>query len=197
MTITLNCGVGVDCFPSLTKVDVLNAADSSQGSETDPADDSVVLTGMSIAVTTSAVDYDIVITPKTHANMPAVPGLSHPVTATVTAITSTSANSTADTDSATITVDNLSPADCLILTLNPGDTVMDVGWSTPGGDFDIPVVLRSTSTISDVPVEGATYAVDDTIGSSTVEAIAGTSFTDTGLTNDTKYFYKCCCYLLD
>jgi len=190
MTITLDCGVN-DCFPSLTKVDVLNAADSSQGSETDPADDSVVLTGMSISASASVVNYDIVITPKTHANMPAVPGVAHAVTATVTAITSTETNATMDTDSATITVDNLSPNDCLILQLNPGDTVMDLDWSTPGGDFDIPVVLRSTSTISDVPVEGTTYAVDDTIGSSTVEAISGTSFTDTGLTNDTKYFYKC------
>lgn len=53
------------------------------------------------------------------------------------------------------------------------------------------VVLSGTATISDTPGEGSSPSVGDTIGSSNVAFTgSGSSFTDTGLTNGTQYFYR-------
>ena len=73
----------------------------------------------------------------------------------------------------------------------PGDTQVTVSWTNPGdADFSNLVVLRNTATISDVPAEGSSPAIDDTIGTSVVRYIAsGTSFIDTGLI-DTTYYYR-------
>ena len=67
-----------------------------------------------------------------------------------------------------------------------------VNWTNPGdADFSNLVILRNTATISDVPTEGSSPAVNDSINTSVVRYISnGTALVDTGLGNGTQYFYR-------
>jgi len=105
MTVTLG---PTDAFNNIATVEIRTTADALKCSAT-PSSNIVLLTSCAIPVTTTPTDYVIKITPKTHANMPAVPGAQYATTATVTAITATNTTAGTDTNSATITVDNLSP----------------------------------------------------------------------------------------
>ncbi|MFC1708973.1 hypothetical protein ACFL2J_02790, partial [Candidatus Omnitrophota bacterium] len=164
------------------------------------SDNIVELTSCGIPVTTSSAEYKIMITPKTHANMPAVPGASYATTATVTSITATNSTAGTDTDSATITVDNASPAAVTSSTATLGDTIVDLAWTNPAdSDFTtggtVVVLRRATSAVADVPVEGTTYSVSDTIGTATVACVVtgsppATSYQDSSLSNGTAYHYK-------
>ena len=155
-----------------------------------PASDTVNFSGgTAIPVTTTSTQFKVRITPKSHANMPA--GSEYAVTGTITSFTSTNAQAGTDSASATLTIDNLSPGNVTGASATPGYTQVTVSWTNPG-DADISnlVVLRNTATISDVPAEGSSSAIDDTIGTSVVRYIAsGTSFIDTGLI-DTTYYYR-------
>jgi hypothetical protein len=145
---------------------------------TNPASDTVNFSGgTAIPVTTTSTQFKVRITPKSHANMPAPAGSEYAVTGTVTAFTSTNTQSVTDTASATITIDNLSPGNVTGAGATPGDTQVTVSWTNPAdADFSNLVVLRNTATISDVPAEGSSPAIDDTIGTSVVRYIAsGTS----------------------
>jgi hypothetical protein len=162
------------------------------GSASNPTDVQSITLTTPIDVTTTSVQYRLRVTPKTHAAMPAPPGASYAVTGTVTDVTVSNTKDLQDTASATVTVDNQSPGDATWGTITPGDSQVDLNWSNPvDGDFAEVVILRSTSSIGDSPVEGTTYAAGNTLGASTVVyAGAGTSFTDTGVTNGTSYWYK-------
>ncbi len=148
-----------------------------------------------IAVTTSSTNYKIRITPKTHANMPAVPGASYATTGTVTALTSTNTPVYNDSGSATVTVDNASPANVTAAAGTAGIEEVSLTWTNPGdSDFHSSVVLRRAGTaVGDTPVEGATYSIGNPVGSSTVACVVATptaACTDTGLTGGTAYHYK-------
>ncbi|MBX4188129.1 MAG: hypothetical protein KW793_03265 [Candidatus Doudnabacteria bacterium] len=124
--------------------------------------------------------------------MPVPPGASYAATGTVTAFTSTNAQLGSDSSSATITIDNLSPANVSGESASPDDQQVDLDWTNPAdSDFSQLIILKNTSSISDAPVEGASYSVSDTIGSSTVIYVgSGTSLNDSGLVNDIVYYYK-------
>ena len=60
------------------------------------------------------------------------------------------------------------------------------------------VIRKSGSASTDLPIDGAPYSVGATIGSSTVAAIgAGTTFTDSGLSGATTYYYSIYSYSND
>ena len=70
---------------------------------------------------------------------------------------------------------------------------MLTGTKPADSDLDSIIVLRRAgSAVTDTPAEGATYAVGNTIGSSTVACVitSPTNCTDIGLTNGTAYHYK-------
>ncbi|MEK7569365.1 MAG: DUF2341 domain-containing protein [Patescibacteria group bacterium] len=200
MTVTL--AGDASAYTNIATVGVYTTADALKCSAT-PSANAVALTTCAIDVTTTPTDYVVKITPKTHANMPAVPGASYATTATVTAITATNTTAGTDTDSATITVDNASPGAVASSTVTAGNTIVDLAWTNPssvdssfttGGT--VVVLRRETSVVTDVPVEGTTYTVGNIIN--TVNTVAcvvtgsppATTCQDTGLTNGTAYYYK-------
>ncbi len=74
---------------------------------------------------------------------------------------------------------------------SPATTSFTVNFTAATGSPDGYIALRRTgSSPADVPVDGTTYTVGNTIGSSRVSFIgAGITFNETGLTEDTEYFY--------
>ena len=160
----------------------------------------VSMTCSGFSATTTSTAYKIMITPKTHANMPAVPGASYATTATLTALDECYNFAGSDTDSATITVDNASPGDVTSSSTYGDDTTVSLSWTNPSdSDFTTggtTVVLRRTGgVVADAPVEGSTYTVGNTIGSSTVVCVLSGSppaatCDNSSLTNGTAYYYK-------
>lgn len=161
---------------------------------TDPASDTVNFSGGTpIPVTTSTTTFKIRLTPKSHGNMPAVPGSSYAVTGTVTAWTSTNGQAGSDTGSATITIDNTSPSNVTDTSGSTNIEQVNLSWTNPGdADFSQVVVLRrANSSVGDAPAEGAIYSVGNTIGSSTVACVtASTGCTDSGIPGAIPYHYK-------
>lgn len=94
---------------------------------------------------------------------------------------------------ATVTQTTYLPGTIRFTNPSSGSTgILAVSWTNPvDNDFSGVVVLRSTSPITAVPVEGSSYNVNDTIGAAVVRYVgSGTSLNDTGLTSGTNYYYK-------
>jgi hypothetical protein len=137
--------------------------------------------GTPIPVTSSQTQFRIRITPKTHANMTSVPGAEYDISPYVSTFTSTNGQAGSDSNTNTLTIDNLSPGNVTGATTTGGDEEVSLAWTNPAdADFDEIIVLRHTSLVSDVPVEGTNYNVGNTIGSATVACVTySTSCTDT------------------
>jgi hypothetical protein len=166
------------------------------GSVTDPGSDTPVITlTTNITATTSATQYKIRVTPKSHAAMPVPAGSSYAVTARITAWSGTIAQTGSDTAGTTVTIDNLSPGNVTAAAATPGDTQVSLSWTNPG-DADLGTIIvlrRAGAAVGDTPVEGASYNAGDPIGSSTVALVVTAPTaggTDTGLANGTVYHYK-------
>ncbi len=190
LTVTLS---PANAYTNISTVEVKTTGGVSKCSNSSLSSNAVALASCAIAVTTSSTEYVVYVTPKSHTNMPAVPGASFVTTATVTNWTGTNTHVGTDTDSDTVTIDNASPSDVASSTVSAGDAQNSLSWTNPvDSDFSQVVVLRrATSAVADVPVEGSTYSVGNTIGTATVACVtSSTSCTDTGLINSTAYHYK-------
>ncbi len=93
-------------------------------------------------------------------------------------------------------VDNTAPDEVVSPSVTGySSTSLDLGWSAPatgvdGGGY---VVIRYTSNpVSEpAPITNGIYALGNTVGNGTIVYIgAGTSFTNTGLTANTAYYYR-------
>ncbi len=147
--------------------------------------------GTAIPVSASSTPFRVIFTAKDHS----LGAGTYAVTGTVTDYTCTNTKAGTDTDSATITVDNTSPANVTSASGSSGIEQVSLNWTNPGdSDFHSSVVLRKTdSAVGDIPTEGTTYPVGEFIGSSTVACVVATptaSCIDTGLTGATAYYYK-------
>ena len=169
------------------------------GSQANPSDTQVVTLGSPITATASLTQYKVRVTPKANADLPGPPGSTYAVTGTVTGITSSNLKSYNDTDSDTVTIDNLAPDDATWGTITPDDSQISLSWTNPVSDFDSVVILRSTASIGDAPTEGdATYTQGQAIGASLVVYVGpATSFVDNATNNPgnapvngTDYYYK-------
>lgn len=191
-TVTLSASVS----GGLSLVAITNSAGTTiYCSQSNPVSSTVSLTSCGIPVTTTLTTFKIRVTPKSHANMPAPPGSTYSVTGTITAFTSTNSQSGTDTDSATVTIDNASPANVTSASGSAGDAQVSLSWTNPAdSDFHSSIVLRRAGTAtSDTPTEGTTYIVGNAIGSSTVACVVSSptaNCTDTGLSNGTAYHYR-------
>ncbi|WP_298268792.1 CxxxxCH/CxxCH domain-containing protein [Geobacter sp.] len=142
--------------------------------------------------TTSATDYQVRIIPKSYSQLPAAPGGNYAVTGKVTAMTHSQLGNitVADTGSATLTIDNSSPANASWGSVVAGNAQVTLNWSNPGFDFSGVVIIRDTNPAVGHPVKGLSYAAGNTVGTSQVVYVgSGTSFVDTGVANGTGYYY--------
>jgi hypothetical protein len=96
-----------------------------------------------------------------------------------------------DTGSATVTIDNGSPAGVTAATATAGASLVNLTWTNPAdSDLSRIMVLASTTAITFIPVEGTTYATSTLSGASRVACYGlQTSCSDTSLTNGTAYHY--------
>lgn len=161
---------------------------------TNPTSDTLNFSGgTALPVTTTTTTFKIRIIPKSHANMPAPDGSSYSVTGTITAFTSTNTQLGSDAGSATITVDNDSPANVTSASAAAGQELVNLSWTNPAdSDYSQTLVLqRANSAVTDTPTEGSTYTVTDIVGSSTVVCLtSSTSCSVTNLTGGTAYHYQ-------
>ncbi|RMG44498.1 MAG: hypothetical protein D6718_09975 [Acidobacteria bacterium] len=95
--------------------------------------------------------------------------------------------------------DTTPPGDVAKATAAARDSVVTLEWDNPtDADFAGVLVLRHAgSAVPDAPVDGQSYSVGDTIGSSDVVCVTTSSETscdDTGVTNGVEYHYKLCAF---
>jgi hypothetical protein len=204
-------------FNNIAQVDLTDNSNVARCTAvTNPASNTVTFSTCTsnggVTVTTSATTYKVRITPKTHANMPAVPGASYATTGTVTAFTSSNPHAGTDSSSATITTDNLSPNGATSVSGSAIDSRTTLNWTTSNSaDFNTTsgsVLYRWTggSAGSEVPSEGSTAVTGATNGTATtacvISSAASTGLsrndgtggssgcTTTALTNGQAYTYK-------
>lgn len=153
-----------------------------------------------ITATTTQTQYRVWISSKNPAQMPDPPGGNYVITATVTGWSGTTTNHVgSDTNSATVTIDNLSPGNATDPSVVASNEEATISWRNPT-DTDIAkiIVLRKLSpfTSADNPVEGTDYNDGSTIVGSTIVACVSivsspstiASCTDTGLSPQNYYF---------
>ena len=189
-TITLAAGTGA----KISTVSITNDGDTVTYCSATPSGDTATLTSCGIPVSTTSTQFKIKITTVPHASMPAVPGGEYAVTGTITSFTSTNSQTGSDTASATVTIDNLSPANSTAVSGSAADTQVALNWTNPhDSDFGSTVILRDTSSVTTAPTEGTTYIVGNTIGTATVACVVtspSATCTDTSVTNGIAYHYK-------
>jgi len=191
VTVTLSSILN-NAYDALSFVDVTDDSGTTvYGSVSNPSSNivSIPVTGMPPVTTDDPpAQYKVRITPKPNPDMPAG---TYYITGTVTGITSTNPKIGSDSNSATITIDNSSPWNPTGLSGIPGEQKVTLTWPTPSGSTGVVILRKIGASITDTPVEGVQYNVNETIGSSTViYAGSDTTTTDTGLTNGQNYYYK-------
>jgi hypothetical protein len=164
------------------------------GSIDNPVAETMTIPTTGFVATVTPLDCRIQIIPKSHAEMPAVPGAEVAVTGRVTAVTTVASTDKVynDTTSATLTVDNLSPGDPVGAVAEHLDGGFYLSWLNPvDPDYNSVVVLRDTVPVTGLPAEGASYVTGMTIGSSNVVYSGNLrSYTDMGLINGSNYHYR-------
>jgi len=190
-TVTLAAGTGA----RVATVAITNDANTVTYCSVAPSGDIATLTSCGIPVTITNTQFKVKVTAISHASMPAVPGASYAVTGTVTAFTSTNAQSGTDSGSSTLTIDNLSPSNVSATGGAVDNGQVTTSWTNPvDADYHSAVVLRRAgSAVASVPVEGSTYIAGNTIGTATVACVVTTptaTCVDSGLVNGTQYHYK-------
>ncbi|KKS44342.1 MAG: Fibronectin type III domain protein, partial [Candidatus Azambacteria bacterium GW2011_GWB1_42_17] len=165
-----------------------------------PSSATVNLTGCNLPVTTASTTFNLRIKPLTHSAMPAPPGGTFTVTATITSFTPA-------------TIDNASPNGATATSGTAGDAKVTLNWtaSNSSSDFDTTngsVILRwaAAGAGSEVPAEGKSdYVAGNTISTATVACVISSTASaslskidgsggDTGcttavLTNGQQYTY--------
>jgi hypothetical protein len=97
---------------------------------------------------------------------------------------------------ATWTKDTTPPTAPASFTATQGHRKLTLSWADGGGGTSGYVIARRTGAAVDwTPSGGDTYSVNDTVGSSTVVYVGtSTTYSDTGLTNGTTYYYSIFAY---
>ena len=142
-------------------------------------------------------------TPKSHANMPIVPGTTYYLTSYVSSFNTTAAyKAGTDLGGATttvITIDNESPtAPSSASGVVTAAKLVVLSFTNPSTvDATSTIVLRSQFSVTDSPIEGTTYIAGNTIGAATVVCVnpnitlsAAATCVDTTTVRGKSYYYK-------
>ncbi len=186
LTVTLSSGSAA----ALSLVEITsNDSATVYGTATIPSSPTsdTITVGTSIAVSPTAVQYRVRVTPRGYALAAGLYAVSGRVTAAQSTVST--ATSASDSGSATLTINRQAPAAATWGSNAALDTKVDLAWTAPSGAQVL--ILRSTSSTA-TPTDGQSYSVPSTIGASTVIlAGAGTgTLSDTGLTNGQDYYYS-------
>ncbi len=187
VNLSTNSGVG--------RLAITTSGGTELGFTTSPVTGSNTISVSGMSAGTSATTFKVRVTPFSHSAMPAVPGGSYAITAPVTSWAGSYAHTGSDTNTNALTIDNASPANVTSATGSAGNAQVSLSWTNPAdSDFHSTVVLRrATSAVADVPVEGTTYVVGNTIGTATVACVVASptaTCVDGSLNNGTAYHYK-------
>jgi hypothetical protein len=101
------------------------------GTKPAPADGANAITVTGVTATATVATLYVCVKPKAQASLPAPPGAAYPVTARVTAATSGYAKTYGDAGSATVTVDNLSPANPGAFAGTTASGAVYLSWTNP------------------------------------------------------------------
>jgi aspartate 1-decarboxylase len=200
---TLQTSSGTEAITSVTvnlstssgvgRLAITDNAGTELGFTTSPVTGSNTITVSGMTATTTLTTFKVRVTPLSHAAMPAPPGAAYSITAPVTAWAGPNQHAGSDTNPNALTIDNLSPGNVTGASATGGSSQVMLSWTNPGdADLQGVIVLRNTVAVADTPVEGTTYVVGNTIGTSVVACVVTAptaTCTDTGLTNGTQYHY--------
>jgi len=125
ITVNLSTNVGI------ARLAITDNANTELGFTTAPVTGSNTIAVSGLTATNTLTTYKVRITPLSHAAMPAVPGAEYAVTAPVTAWAGNNMHAGTDTDTAALTIDNLSPANPSGVSGTAGDNQVK---SAPGLD---------------------------------------------------------------
>jgi hypothetical protein len=191
---------------ALSLVEITNDAGSTvYGSVANPSSDTIAvpLTANTLTVTTTQTQYRVRVTPKTHTNMPVIPGSIYYVTSYISSINSAASAMTGNDQgvgsTTIITIDNLSPsAPSSVSGLVNGAKQSVLSFTNPStSDATSTITLRSLSPVTDSPVEGVTYTAGNTIGTATVVCVnsnivlsSAATCTDSTPIRGKSYYYK-------
>jgi hypothetical protein len=170
-------------YNALSLVEITNNAGSIvYGSSTNPSSDTftITLNNSTLTANTTLTQYRIRVTPKTHANMPSVPGSTYSVTSYISGWTGTSgAHSGNDTPSSStttvVTIDNASPsAPSGVYGTTDTFSTITIRYTIPSDNdtSGIVVLTKQGSSVTDAPTEGSSYSQGNTIGASTVACVS-------------------------
>jgi predicted CxxxxCH...CXXCH cytochrome family protein len=173
-------------------VEITNAAGTTVYGSAIPGGDqvNVYLAGLTQAVAAGATTYNVRITPQTHAAMPPPNiGQSVALTGTVVSAASNNPRTYADTTSATLTIDNLSPPEIRWSTVTTAATSVTMSWAAATNTL---VLMRQGGPVTDSPAEGSTYAVNALVGASQAICVGvnATSCVAGGLVAGASYSYE-------
>jgi hypothetical protein len=190
---------------STSLIEITNDAGSIvYGSVANPTTDTptITLSNSTLTANTSLTQYRIRITPKSHANMPAVPGATYSLTARISGWVGTNAIQAGSDIGATttiLTIDNTSPSapTPLSITKTASEQIIISYISSATSDAQDTIITRSLSNATDTPAEGTNYTSGNTIGASTVLCVASSSplggtktCTFTNPVRSTSYYFK-------
>jgi hypothetical protein len=199
---TITVSLGTSTYSGISLVEITNTAGNTvYGSVSDPSTDTPVVSLSGLTASTTSTEYRIRITPKTHANMPAVPGSIYSFTPSVIDwVASTGIHAGSNSTSTTLlTIDNLSPSNPTSLSKRTsGQEQIVISYTNPSDtDATTTLVLRSNTNSFDTPVEGTVYSVGNTLTTSVVACIKNSitpsavdSCTYTTPARSTRYYFK-------
>jgi len=192
LTVTLPANVwqGIE---AVSIQDVVGCTQSTPFGSATPTGTTVGIPISGLVASTTLKNLWVCVKPKAHVAMPLPPGGTYAVTAKVTGLTSGNTAVYGDTSaSATVTIDNASPANVAWGAVTTAATSVTLNWTNPVSDFSSVVILRRQGgPVADAPAEGSAPAVNDPLpnGSVVRYILSASSFTDSSLTGGQPYYY--------
>lgn len=179
-------------YTAISSIRITDEAGATQYFNTvsNPTSNSITFSGGTpIPVSATAANYKILVTYKSRV---AAPTGNTTTTANVTAYTCTNIQATGtDTADTTLTLLNTHAASTWG-TCTPGNSQIALNWTYGTAGQSVIIIRYTANTDTTKPTDGTTYTVNSAFGNGGTVIYNGplTTYTNTGLTNGTNYYYK-------